>query len=241
MKLRLGEVFAEAASLWRRERALIMPVAGLFYFVPALALLLLLPDPRPQGEPGSEEALESMVAYAWEHAPAILGANFAQLIGAAIMLTLFLAAGRPDLREAIRLMLTRLVPFVACALLTGAALTVSALLIVPALYLIGRFFLANAAIASGRANGPVAAITRSVQLTRGRGWMFFGFSAIIFFVGQTAISLAGAFDHAARQAGMDSAVLHLLFNGVAALAGTAAWIATLLVKVVVYRRLTSGT
>jgi hypothetical protein len=241
VKFRLGEVFAEAASLWRHERSLILPVAGLFYFVPALALLLLLPDAKPTGEPGSEEALESMLAYARDHAGAILGANLAQLIGAATLLTLFLAAGRPDLREAMRVMLVRLVPFVACALLIGIALTVSALLVVPALYLIGRFFLATAAIASGRANGPIEGITRSFELTRGRGWMFFGFSAIIFFAGQTGISVAAAFDHAATQAGGGSAVLHLIFNGVAALAGTAAWIATLLVKVVVYRRLTSGT
>lgn len=236
----LSDLSADAAALWRRERALLVPVAGLFYFVPALALMLLLPPGPVADGGGSEGAADLLVAYARDNAGAILSANAAQLVGGAILLVLFLAPGRPAMGEALRLAASRLLSFAAAAIITWAAFMAGALLIVPALYLIGRFFLVGAAIA-GAGCGPVAAILRSVELTRGRGWWCFVAAALPFVAGQVVVSIAGGVDAGLTAAGADNAIVHLVFNAFAAAGATAAWLVTLLLKVALYRRLTTGT
>jgi hypothetical protein len=238
--LNLASLFVEAGASWRRERTLLLPVAGLFYFLPALALLLLLPQGPAARGASDEAALDALLAYAREHAGAILAANLVQLVGAAVILILFLAPGRLSLAEALRTALLRLPSFAAAALLTWAALMAGALLILPALYLIGRFFLMGAAIA-GEGRGPVAAILRSVELTQRRGWACFVAAALPFFGGQVVVSIAGGIDGGLIAAGADSAVLHLFLNIVAAAGATAAWVVALLVKIALYRGLTSGT
>jgi hypothetical protein len=238
--VKLSNVFAMAGAIWRSERALVMPLAGLFYFLPSLALLLLLPGAPPPADPGSDAALDALLAYARDNAGAIISANVVQLVGAVILYTLFLAPGRPTLGETMSLAAGRIVSFALASILVMAALTVSALLVVPALYLIGRFFLVGTVIAAERRT-PVDAIARSIELTRGRGWWCFIAAAVPFLAGQVAVSVAGGFDSALVLAGVDSAVGHLFFNGLAALGSTFAWVLTLLVKIVVYRRLSSGT
>ncbi|WP_315761180.1 hypothetical protein [Sphingomonas sp. Y38-1Y] len=241
MKLNIGHVFAAAGAAWRQERGLIVPVAGLFYFVPTLALLLLLPEMQPVDRNGGDDAaLQALLGYAREHAGAILAVNFAQLVGTAVLLMLFLAPGRPLLGEALKLSAGRMLSFLAAGLLMWAGLMAGALLILPALYLLGRFFLVTSALAANPGAGPVEAIARSWALTRGRGWWCFVATAIPFFAGQAAMSVAGGLDRAVTVAG-GGAPLHLVFDALAALAGTASWILTMLVKVTVYRALTKGT
>lgn len=238
--MKLADVFAAVGSLLRGDRVLLLPVAGLFYFLPSLALLLMLPDGPVAGANGDAAALERLTAYARENAAPILAANVVQLAGAAILFALFAAPGRPTLGEAIGVAARRFIPFAGATILCWAAMTLGALLIVPALYLIGRLFLVGA-VAVGEGRGPIASIVRSVELTDRRGWWCFAAAAVPFFAGQVIVSIAGGFDGAMRAAGAESAALHLIFNAVAAAGATAAWAAALLAKVVVYRRLTKGT
>lgn len=237
MKLNLGRMFAAAGSLWRAERALIVPLAGLFYFVPTLALILLLPEAQPAPGANDEAVLQALLDYAQANAGPIVAVNLVQLAATALFLSLFLAPGHPTLGEAMRLAAGRMIAFVAAGLLMWGALMIGALLILPALYLIGRFFLVTSVLAAEPRTGPVEAIARSLSLTAGRGWWCFVATAIPFFAGQAATSIAGGIGHAAG----GSAVLGLVFDGLAAAAATASWVLTLLVKVAVYRALTRGT
>src|SRR5690606_4024278 len=43
MKLRFGDIFAQAGNLWRSESALLVPLAAIFFFLPVLAVLLVVP------------------------------------------------------------------------------------------------------------------------------------------------------------------------------------------------------
>ncbi|PCD01997.1 hypothetical protein COC42_10930 [Sphingomonas spermidinifaciens] len=239
MKLNLGRVFAAAGALWRAERGLIVPLAGLFYFVPTLALLLFLPAAEPVAGGGDEAALDALLAYARDNAGAILSVNFLQLAASALLLSLFLAPGRPTLAEAARLAAGRLILFVAAGLLMWGALMLGAFLILPALYLIGRFFLVTAVLAAEPRTGPVQAIARSFALTAGRGWWCFVATAIPFFAGQAATTIASGMGQAIGSAG--GVALALPFDALAAAATTAGWVLTMLVKIVVYRALTKGT
>ncbi|TKD51270.1 hypothetical protein [Sphingomonas baiyangensis] len=240
MTLAPATLLAEAGALWRAERPLLAPLAGLFLMLPALAMLLLLPQPDPVAADGSAMTTEALVAYALANAPAILAANLMQLYGATVILALFLGSPRPTLAQALRGALALLPLVVIASIAVWAMVFVGAIVIVPALYLIGRCFLVTPAIVAEGPIGPVAAISRSFALTRRRGWLFFAIAAMIFVVGQAVVVLAGGMEQAVAEAGIGSPVSTIGFNLVAAMATAAASVATLLVKVVVYRRLSSG-
>lgn len=236
MRLALGDVFTAAIGLWRAERPLLAPLAGLFYLLPALALLLLLPQPEAAGG-DSQAASEALIAYALDNASAILAANLVQLFGAGAILSLFLARPRPSVADALR-NAPRMLPWLAVAMiLVWAMVFVGGFLILPGLYLIGRCFLVSSVLIGEAGAGPVQAITRSFALTRGRGWALFAMAAMIFLPGQLIVTIAGSFDRAVIDAGMGSPVTAIVFNLVAALGASAAAVFTLLVKVVVYRAL----
>lgn len=239
MKLNLGQVFAAAGALWRAERALIVPLAGLFYFLPGLALLLLLPPMQPVKATSDEAMIDALMGYMQANAAPLLIVNLVQLAGSAIILTLFLSPDRPNLGEALKRVAGRLILFLAASLIIFGALTVSALLVVPALYLIGRFFLVTAVLAAEPGAGPVGAIARSVALTSKRGWWCFVAAAIPFFAGQAGASIVSGMGQAITLAG--SPALAIPFDALAAAAMTASWVLTMLVKVTVYRAVTSGT
>ena len=58
MRLRYGEIFADAAAMWRSESAVLVPVAAVFFFLPVFALLLFLPiaDTRGLAEEAAQAA-----------------------------------------------------------------------------------------------------------------------------------------------------------------------------------------
>ncbi len=239
MKLNLGRTFAAAGQLWRAERALIVPLAGLFYFVPGLALLLLMPPMQPVAGAGDEAMIEALMAYMQANAGPLVVVNLIQLFASAVLLTLFLSPDRPTLGGAARIVAGRMLSFVAASILVFAALTVSGLLVIPALYLIGRFFLVTSVLAAQPRTGPVEAIARSFALTAGRGWWCFVAAAIPFFAGQAGASIVSGMGQAVTLAG--SAALSIPFDALAAAAMTAGWVLTMLVKITVYRAVTSGT
>jgi hypothetical protein len=242
--IRLGEVLAEAGALWRGEKLLVRPIAGLFLFLPTLALLLLLPQPEAvdaASDPEGAAVYQAMLAYARDNAPALIGANLLQLFGSATILMLFLGRPRPVVGEALKRTVAAM-PVLVLAMLSVWVLTFfGALLILPAMYLIGRSFLVSSAIVAEGPMGPVQAIARSFALTKGAGWLLFSVAALLFLGGQALGGVAGGMDRAAQAAGGGgSLMLPAFFNAIAAFATTAATVATLLVKVAVYRRASSG-
>lgn len=241
MSFTLSEIAADAGRLWRRERALLLPVAGLFYFLPALALLLLLPQPEAPADPASDAAGEALIAYATDNAGAILGANLANIVGAMLLLLLFLGRPRPTMAEAFRRGATLFPAFLLVVLAMWAMLFVGAFLILPAFYLIGRFFLVTSVAAAEGPQGPVRAMARSFELTRGRGWLLFVLAAAVFVAGQLLVTIAGTADRALIAGGMGSPPTFILFNALAAFASAGASVLTLLMKVAVYRRVTGSS
>lgn len=244
MKIRPGQMLAEAGAMWRRDRALVLPIAGLFIFLPTLALLLLLPQPEAvdaAADPDGTEVYRAMLAYATDNAVALIAANLLQLFGSAAVLMLFLGQPRPSVGEALR-RVAALLPVLVLAMLSVWVLTFfGALLILPAFYLIGRTFLVSSAIVAEGPMGPVSAIARSFALTKGAGWLLFSIAALLFLGGQALGGLAGGMDRAVQAAGGGgSLILPAFFNAVAAFATTVAAVVTLLVKVAVYRRASDG-
>jgi hypothetical protein len=181
--LRASTIYADAWAGWRRDWAVLTAVAGVFVFLPQLALLLLVPDaPDSSTVTGTDPNDPSMQAYmtalqGWvgHYGLLYLAVVVAALYGQFALVAVYLAPGRPAvgaaLGTALRLFPRLLLASVVWALplgLIGMIVMRLPFLILPIFALVlARTMLVGPAILAARPIGAVAAIGRSFVLTRG--------------------------------------------------------------------------
>jgi hypothetical protein len=161
--LRASTILADAWAGWRRDWPVLTAVAGMFVFLPQLALLLLVPDlPAISSVTGTQPNDPSMQAYMaalqeWigHYGALYLAVIVAGLYGQFALVAVYLAPGRPAVGEALGAAL-RLFPRLLLAIFPVFALVLA------------RTLLVGPAILAARPIGAVAAIGRSFALTRGR-------------------------------------------------------------------------
>jgi hypothetical protein len=252
MRIDIATPFAAALALWRRDRALLLPLAGLFLFVPQLAILLLVPaSPEPvSGGETSPEAIrawtEAFAAWASAHGGWYIAGQLSALFGALAVSMLYVARGRPAMGPALGLTFGLLPRYVLATILvtlpTGGLLLFALaaplllyLLVGPIFYLFARMMLIAPVLVAERPVGAIAAIGRSWRLTRGSGSVLTCIYAVIAVAGMVAGSVFLAL---AAMAG-DNPLAITVMNAVAAAAAAVAGLAHALVAVVVYARLAS--
>ena len=174
MRLDLAALLADGAAMFRRDRALLLGVAGLFLFLPRLALLLLVPEPPVPTtplEPGSAAAQASVTALAdWvaTHGVWFVAAFGFGALGTVALMTLYLDRDEPDLGAALA-RAARLWPrFVLMNLIAAPPVAAGLLLFyLPGLYVMARLLLAGPALVAERPLGAGAALGRGWSLSRG--------------------------------------------------------------------------
>ncbi|MEO5939086.1 MAG: hypothetical protein ABIQ43_08765 [Sphingomonas sp.] len=182
MRLRATTIYADAWAAWRRDWTVLTAVAGMFVFLPQLALLLLIPNPPDVATVTSADpndptfqawsaAFQGWVAsYGWWYIVVVVAALYGQFALVATYLTRGATVGRA-LVEALRLLPRLALAWIIWMLpfgLLGLILIRFPFLIMPALALmLSRTLLVAPAIIAGRPIGAVAAIGRSFTLTRG--------------------------------------------------------------------------
>jgi hypothetical protein len=182
VRLRATTIYADAWAAWRRDWSVLTAVAGMFVFLPQLALLLLMPDPPDVATVASADpadptfqawsiALQAWLAnYGWWYIVAGVAALYGQFALVAIYLARGATVGRA-LVDALRLLPRLLLAWAIWMLpfgLLGLALIRVPFLIMPVLALVlSRTLLVAPAIVAARPIGAVAAIGRSFTLTRG--------------------------------------------------------------------------
>lgn len=176
-----GRAWTEAMALLSGQREILLTVAGFFIMLPALLLNMLRPfSPAGPRENWTQELL------AWTNANftwVVLVAALAGLGRLAILILLF-SPGRPTVGEALAAGGRLLILFLVMDLLIGFMLLGGAFLFVlPALYIFGRTFLAEAAFVANRAHGPIAGIVAGFEASRGNGWRIFLVAGIIYVAG----------------------------------------------------------
>jgi hypothetical protein len=182
-----SQAWTHAMALLKGQREVLLTVGGFFLMLPSLFLYALRPF-RPSGEQASLVQEYANWATANLHWIALTGVLAA--LGRLGILILLLGPGRPSVGEALSAAARLLILFVAMTILIRLMLFGgSLLLIVPALYVYGRIFLAEPAFVADRARNPLAGITRSFELTRGNGWRIF-FVALIVYVAAMIFRLA---------------------------------------------------
>ena len=204
VKFDMGQAWSEAARLLNANRDVLAIVAGVFFFLPYLALTLSMSGPAKELEAaeqmGPEAALEQvMAAYGnvwWLVALTVL----MQGIGMLGLLALLTDHRRPTVGEALKFGAVALLPYIGAQILqnlfVGAILGVpiglavlsgsSAVVVVVILaaivgfcYLFTKFSLLPPVIAIEQILNPFTALRRSWQLTKGNSLRLFMFYLLL--------------------------------------------------------------
>jgi len=255
VRLRATTIYADAWSLWRADWPILTAVAGMFVFLPRLALSLLVPSfpdtsTVVSADP-SDPAFRALVAQVGEwmqhYALPVIGGALIELFGQLALVAIYLAARRATVGQALLTSLRLLPRFVLATLLWQVPMGVLAFLlspvpfvVVPLLALVvARMLLIAPAILAARPIGAVAAIGRSFRMTRGN-MLVLASVALSVIIAQYLIQIPFlAVDQWLVKNGPNPVarlIVDTFVSGAVALAATA----TALIQVAAWRRLSSS-
>lgn len=173
MRITLAALLADAWALFRRDADLLLRVAGLFFFVPTYALLLLVgPLPLPDADIADTQAraqawMTALDGWVGDYGLGSVGAYAITYFGLAVVFCLFLDAERPTIGSAIQRAARRFPRFilamVVVSLPAGAGMYI---LLLPGLWLMSRFMLAGPLLFAQPGIGAMQAVGRSWRMTR---------------------------------------------------------------------------
>lgn len=233
--------------LFRRDAALLLPIAGAFIFLPAFAAALLC-DPLPPlpAGPRDEAVMQAWLNNVglWSQSNGIwfLLAELVGTYGLAAIALFLLEPDRLTIGQALGQAIVRLVAF---AIATAAMAVPVALglwlLVLPGLYVQARLIVAVPAMARHPALKPLASLRLSWKMTKGLDRALTGALVTLFLAQWLAVSPLLLADDALRR-GAGNPLALALVDGLIAAIGTSYAVATLLLGVVAYRvRASKGT
>jgi Membrane domain of glycerophosphoryl diester phosphodiesterase len=220
-KLDMGKAWTEATGLIGGNRDTISAIAGLFFFLPALAVALFAPElsspdaaPPPGADPqvAFQVMMDQMTQAYIANWPLLLVSTLAQFVGSLSLLALLTDHARPTVREALQTGLASMLPYLAALLLSvfGATFLIGlplgivaatglpaivalagAALALIALYVMVKFILIAPVIAMEGVLNPIKAMQRSWQLTRGNSLRIAAFVFLLLFTIGIIAALVG--------------------------------------------------
>ncbi|WP_066719727.1 hypothetical protein [Sphingomonas pituitosa] len=239
MTLRLAGLFADAKTLWRRERALVLPVAGLFFLLPSLGLLLLLAQGAPELESLSDQA--ALLAFYRKFVEAnvvpLMLAYLAVDYGIFALFNLYLRGDGQMLGQVLLQALRRLFPFlvIEVAVSLGFQLGFS-LFIAPGLFLFARTWLAAPAYAERPGAGLIEAFKQGWVRSGGVTWLLFLLvTAMVFVAGIGAMAVASIVTGLIATIAGGGAVPEFLSYLLLSVIGAGVWTALVILRVAAYR------
>jgi hypothetical protein len=172
VKFDMGAAWDDATTLVKAHLPLTGILAGVFLFLPGMAVALLGPQPlTPPENATPEQALALLEASMWQQMPWLLAIAIISTLGSVAILRLWLARAGTSVGEALTFALMMIPTLVAMFLIQSFLLGIALLLlIVPAIYLMGRFAAVYPLLVDRDLKNPIAALQGSWQLTQGNGW-----------------------------------------------------------------------
>lgn len=239
MTLRLANLFSDAKTLWQRERPLVLPVAGLFFLLPALGILLLMVQAAPQLESLSDQAaLRAFYQQFVEaHVVPIALAYLAVDYGIFALFTLYLRGGSRTLGQVLVQALQRLFPFLVLELAVSIAFQLGFMLfVVPGLFLFARTWLAAPAYAARPEAGLIEAFRQGWVRSGGFAWLLFlVVVTIVFVAGIGAMAVASIVTGLIATAAGGGMIVDSLSYLVLSAIGALVWTALVILRVAAYR------
>lgn len=205
MKFDLDTAWKDTSRLLRDNFALLVVLAGVFFFVPYAALMLFVPEiaelGQMQADPGSDAMFDAVMAVYTNYWWVFLIVAVVQGIGLLAMLALLRHRDKPTVADAIttgavsfpsyfiaQLLQSLLLVFVSTLLIgiplaigfsVGAFLGVIAAF-VAFIYILTKLSMTSPIIAIDGVRNPINALGGSWKLTKGNSLRLFAFYALIF-------------------------------------------------------------
>lgn len=203
MKLEMNRAWNDAQRLLKASRDVVLVVAGVFFFLPYFAFMVIAPDPLAgAGTKTTDMAtlvdrMGKFYAQVWW---IILLIVIVEAIGMLGLLALLTDRRRPTVAEALKTGARKVASYVAAYLLLGmgtgllmtllvglAAATGAAwlsglvvlLIIALWVFLFVRFSLVAPVLVKESVSNPLAALRRSWALSNGNGWRLFAFYCLL--------------------------------------------------------------
>lgn len=201
MKFDMNEAWRSASTMIRGNAQVLFIVAGVFFFLPSLAMAFFVPPPAVTDDLAGEQAFAAMAGYYEEALPFVLLAAVAQAVGVLALLALLNDHKRPTVGEALKTGASSVLPYIAAQLIVSFGIGIVAIVLAGAIVASGAMVLAALLVPLGLAaafyvftktslvapvlviegeRSPVRAIARSWALTKGNSLRLFGFYALLF-------------------------------------------------------------
>lgn len=183
MKFSYSAIWDDALRMLRAGKAVLLPVAGAFFFLPTLLFGYLAPLPP---------AADQLMNYASDNMIWLLLVLTLAFIGSLAILVLVLDGDRPTVGAAIGAAFALLWVYFSAAFLAYLLVLVGLFfLLVPGLYLAGRFSMLGPVVVAETKRGTIATLRRTWEMTRGRGWAILGLLLLVYvglYVAQLAVT-----------------------------------------------------
>jgi hypothetical protein len=195
----MNRAWNDALRLLRLSREVILLVAGVFFFLPYCAFMVMAPNPLAETGAATADAhaiAERLVEFYSQVWWVLLLIVVLQAVGMLGLLALLTDRRRPTVGQALKTGVAKMLPYIAAYMLWGfvlgtAALILAALagatglaalgvLVVLAAFVVWvvlfvRFSLVAPVLVKENIANPLTALGRSWALTRGNGWRLFFF------------------------------------------------------------------
>ncbi|MBO9601795.1 MAG: hypothetical protein J7496_04720 [Novosphingobium sp.] len=200
MQFDMTRAWNDAVARISANREVLLIVAGLFFFLPYVVFMLMLPGAAAMipsgGATDPQEASRILLSFYGKIWWIVLLLLVAQSIGTLALFSLLTDHRRPTVGDALKFGLIALLPFLGMQILqslvlvfalgiplgaaiasqsTAAIVLVATAAIVAMAYLLTKFSLGTAVMAREHVLNPVAALTRSWKLTKGNSLRIFLF------------------------------------------------------------------
>ena len=237
-KLDYGKAWNDTVALLKEHMSVILPVAGVFLFLPAIISAYMSTTPTPEeivamitgGADPMQIMREAYMPNPWGILSFVAG-----ILGSLTIYFLVLQSGRLTVGEAISTALKFFVPMLLAAIIGGIATGIGMLLlIIPGIYLWIKFSMAGPAIAAEKISNPIEALKRSWALTKGNSLYIFGLFLIVIIVGAVAMAIANMI-----VGGILGYISVFLVGVASAFFSTVLSVVMLLLAIAIYRQLSS--
>lgn len=238
MKLSLSGVFADAGAMWRNHRDILSAIAGVFFVVPILGILLLMAQSGLTTDPDPIKLNGAMQKFYSDNLLSFLFANLMIDFGTFAVFVLFLQPGDRSLGQTLALTLRRLVPFIAVDVIAAVLFGLGAsLFVLPGLFVFGRTWLAAPALAAAPEQGMLGAFRQGWQRSDRLRWLVLIVAAaatvmaavFAILLGSVLLGVLGAVTG-------DNQFLEMAGHLLIAILGGLAWITMALIRIAAYRR-----
>lgn len=240
MKFDMNLAWREASGMVSVNAQVLAIIAGVFFFLPSLAMALFAPMPQTTGSMDEAQAMNMVTTYYSEAAPWLIVVGIAQAVGVLSLLALLTDRRRPTVGEALKAGAIGFLPYFAAQILLGLAIVIVFAVIVGAatasgsvalaaifiplgvagfIYIMTKTSLTAPVIVIDGVRNPIRALARSWRLTRRNSLRLFGFYFLVFLAFMVILivisMIVGAATMMALGAGMVSQIANGIVSGVA--------------------------